>query len=42
MLRESLRNGEIDPASTTGDNGDFSSQQFIFEYFRHQGSIGIS
>ena len=36
MLRESLRDGEIDPASATRDDSGFSVKQFLCEYFRHQ------
>jgi hypothetical protein len=36
MFRESLRDGEIDSASTTGNDGGLSIEHFLFEYFRHR------
>ncbi|HEV7593673.1 MAG TPA: hypothetical protein VGO33_01655, partial [Gemmatimonadaceae bacterium] len=41
MLRESLRDGEIDPAPPTGDDGGFSIEHFLFEYFCHRSPIRI-
>jgi hypothetical protein len=41
VLGESLRDGEIDPASATSDDGGLSIEHFLVEDFRHRRTIRI-